>query len=228
MAAKLGWRFGDLEMLSVIIPVLNEEKNIASAIKKIDADEIVVVDDGSSDRTERIVKELAEKNRRIKLVRHSVNLGKGAAMRSGAKSAKGDVIVFIDADDQFNAVEIPKLVKALEKGDMAIGVRNFSSIPAQRKVTNVLSKIALFLATGKNIRDPLSGFRAMRRDDFLKLNPQENRYAIEAELNYKAIKNKMRIVGLPVAVRYNGTSSITFKEGVYITAFLIKIVLRMA
>jgi glycosyltransferase involved in cell wall biosynthesis len=190
-------------MISVIVPAYNEEKKIVDTLSRIRkvplAKEIIVVDDGSKDKTA----EKAGKYARILKMR--VNRGKGAAMRAGAKMAKGDILVFIDAS-QFNPEEIPKLVARMkrDRADMVVGIRDFSIIPWHRRVTNNLTRLAILIGTGRGISDALSGFRVIGKKAFLGMKTKENRYCIESEINFRAFGNRLRVSEVPVTVTYSG------------------------
>jgi len=190
-------------MISIIVPAYNEEKKIEDTLKRIKAvpiaKEIIVIDDGSKDKT------AVKARKHAKVIRHMVNQGKGAAMRTGAKAAKGDILIFIDAS-QFKPEEIPKLVRKMEetKADMVVGIRDFRTIPRHRRITNNLTKLAILMGTGRTIGDALSGFRAITRKAFLSLNTQEKRYCIESEINFRAFKHGLKIAEIPVQVTYSG------------------------
>ena len=148
-------------MISIIVPAYNEEKRIENTLKRIKkvsvAKEIIVIDDGSKDKT------AAKAGKYAKVIRHTVNKGKGAAMRAGARAAKGDILVFIDAS-QFEPEEIPRLLDRMKKtrADMVVGIRDFRIIPWHRRITNNLTKLAVLMGTGKYISDALSGFRVIK------------------------------------------------------------------
>jgi glycosyltransferase involved in cell wall biosynthesis len=190
-------------MISIIVPAYNEEKRIENTLKRIKkvsvAKEIIVIDDGSKDKT------AAKAGKYAKVIRHTVNKGKGAAMRAGARAAKGDILVFIDAS-QFEPEEIPKLLERMRetRADMVVGVRDFRIIPWHRRITNNLTKLAILMGTGNYISDALSGFRAVKRKEFLALGTQESRYCIESEINFRAFKHGLKIAEVPVRVTYSG------------------------
>ncbi|TCW38652.1 glycosyl transferase family 2 [Thermohydrogenium kirishiense] len=171
-------------MISVIIPAYNEEKNIKNVLnvlKKINIiDEIIVVNDGSTDDTEKVVS-LFE----VKLINLRTNLGKGAAVRRGIQAANGDFLVLLDADlIGFTPEHFNKLVKpVLENNcDMTVGV--FSS---GRKRTDLAQKIAPFL----------SGQRALKKDLFLEFINDKDidilKYGIEIALTKYAKEKNLRV-----------------------------------
>lgn len=192
--------------VSLIIPTYNSENKIRPTLevsrkilKKKIINEIVVVDDGSIDKTAQISKKYA------KVFSLKQNQGKGAAMRYGASKAKGEVVVFMD-DSQFDPRDIQKLLEKMRKtkADMVVGERDFSEIPWYRRITNNLTKLAILLGTGKKIRDAISGFRVMKKKDFQMLETKENRYAVEAEINFKSLLRGFKIEFVPVTVSYAG------------------------
>lgn len=190
-------------MISIIVPAYNEERKIEATLRGIKAvpldKEIIVVDDCSKDKT------AARAKRHARVIRHATNLGKGAAMRTGAKAAKGSVLVFIDAS-QFRPREIALLVKAMKtaRSDMVVGTRDFKLIPWHRRITNNLTKLAILMGTGRHISDALSGFRVITKKAFLSLRTQENRYCIESEINFRAFKQGLKVAEVPVSVSYSG------------------------
>lgn len=114
----------NIKKLSIVIPVFNEEKTIEKLIKrvigvdlgKIDK-EIIVVDDGSSDRTSKILNEVVKKNKSLKLLTHKTNLGKGWALRTGFSKASGDVVVVQDGDMEYEPNDFKKMLDKMdEKG----------------------------------------------------------------------------------------------------------------
>jgi glycosyltransferase involved in cell wall biosynthesis len=208
--------------VSIVVPAYNEEKHITNTLHKLKkfGHDIIVVDDGSIDRTGEISKKYA------RVVRHESNRGKGAAMRTGAQAARGDILVFIDAS-QFDPSAIPRFIEKMKHADMVVGWRDFSDVPPHRRVTNALTKLALWLATWQSIKDPISGFRAIRRDDFLALPLKENRYAIESEINYHALRRGMKMDYVPVKATYKDMpTSLNTKQNLILTWFLIKAVFR--
>lgn len=186
--------------VSIIVPAYNDEKQIAKTLedlhKALPRAEIVVVDDGSADRTAAVAAKQA------KVVRHAQNQGKGAAMRTGSRKATRSVLLFIDAA-QFHAEEAPRVLNAVQNSGLVVGVRDWTVIPWHRRITNALTRLAVFLGTGHLVSDPLSGFRAIRKKDFVRLNTKENRYCIEAEMMFKALLRGFKVGEVPVRVAYS-------------------------
>ncbi|MEM3543242.1 MAG: glycosyltransferase family 2 protein [archaeon] len=188
--------------MTVIVPAYNDENVIQKTLKEIKKNtnqEVIVVDDGSKDDT---FKE-AMKVKGVKVIRHETNKGKGEAMRTGAREAKEDILIFIDSS-QFDPREIPKLERRLKHCDMVVGARDMSVIPWQRVITNKLTCLAIFLGTLKKYPDCLSGFRAIRKSTFLKLDTKMKDYRIEAEIMFKAGFNNLKVEFVPVKVTYEG------------------------
>lgn len=212
--------------VSIIVPAYNEEKHLGhtlAGLKKF-GHEIIVVDDGSADGTYGVAKRHAG----VVVVRHEKNRGKGAAMRTGARAAHGDILVFIDAS-QFDPAALPQFIEKMKGADMVIGQRNFDILPVHRRITNAVTKLALWLATWRIVSDSLSGFRAIRRSGFLSLGLKEDRYAIESEINYRALRRGMRIAYVPVKASYGGMpTSLRGRQNLILAWFLIKAVLRIA
>lgn len=171
-------------MISVIIPAYNEGKNIKDVLKVLEKiniiDETIVVNDGSTDDTEKVVSLF-----NVKLINLKTNLGKGAALKRGIQAANGDVLVLLDADlIGFTPEHFNKLVKPVldNKCDMAVGI--FSS---GRKRTDLAQKIAPFL----------SGQRALKKDvliDFInKSDVDILKYGIEVALTKYAKEKHLRV-----------------------------------
>lgn len=156
--------------ISIILPAKNEGENLAHLLpilrKLYPSSEIILVDDGSSDNTAQIAS-----TNDIKCVSHPYSMGNGAAIKTGARSATGEILVFMDADGQHKPEDISRLLEPMKtKGfDMVIGARGRTSqASAPRMLANILySKLASFM-TGKNIADLTSGFRAVSADKFRK------------------------------------------------------------
>ena len=156
-------------LISVIIPAYNEEAGIAKTLtlllqeKYLENEEIIVVDDGSSDSTAQIVETFPQ----IKLIRHPFNRGYGSAIRSGTRAAKGDYICWFDSDGQHQVVDLVKVCKKLTEEDLeyCIGVRDEESYQdPNRKLGKWLLRQSVNFSVGQNVPDFNSGLRGFRKD----------------------------------------------------------------
>ncbi len=149
--------------VSIVIPAYNEVAVIGSILDRVRAvtevDEIIVVDDGSSDGTPEAVAAHTD----VHLIRHPYNIGNGAAVKSGIRAATGDVIILMDADGQHPPEEIPNLLRYLGEYDMVVGARSSESEAQQhRRFANSVFNWYASYVVGYRVPDLTSGFRAMR------------------------------------------------------------------
>ncbi|MBL4833801.1 MAG: glycosyltransferase family 2 protein [Pseudomonas sp.] len=153
--------------ISIVLPAKNESAvigvTIAGIVNLVPDAEVVVVNDGSTDNTA----EVAE-NAGARVIHHPYSKGNGAAIKTGARSVAGDIIIFMDADGQHNPADISRLLQRLEEGhDMVVGARqNGSQASKGRGLANgFYNKLATYI-TGHHIEDLTSGFRAVRANKF--------------------------------------------------------------
>lgn len=166
--------------LSVFFPAYNEEENIKKVVnnaKKVlvkvaDKWEIVIINDGSKDKTGEIAEKLAKSDRNIKVVNHKVNRGYGGALKTGFKSAKYSWVVFTDSDGQFDFSEIKKFLKYADAADLILGYRIERADSFIRKIyTWGWSAVLPRLLFGLNVRDYSCGFKLMKKEVFDKIQP---------------------------------------------------------
>ena len=209
--------------ISVIIPAYNEEKRIGKVLQRIPefVDEVIVVDDGSNDRTSEVARKF-----RVEVIRLERNEGKGKAMRKGIKAANGDIIVFMDADGQHRPEEIIKLVEPIVDGeaDFVIGSRLIKAQgerPLIRKISNFITTYLIRLKLGISVRDTQSGFRAIRREFLPEI--ESKRYEVETEVLIKAVKKGARVKEVPVSMIYGvETGHFRFEDIVRFLRALLK------
>jgi len=193
--------------ISVVIPAYNEAERLPKVLEKIPTfvDEVIVVDDGSSDGTYKRALEFAERDARISAVRLEKNCGKGCAMRAGVARSRGDVVVFIDADGQHKPEDIRKLVEPIIRGDadLVIGARkgDLKNRPLHRRLSNIITTRLIRLKLKQYVYDTQSGFRAYRREFLPEI--ESDRYEVETEMLLKAAKMGARIAEVPVEIIYD-------------------------
>lgn len=196
-----------LSSLSIFFPAYNEEGNIATTI--IDARnaaksvaksyEIIVVNDGSTDRTVEVVLELQKHDRNIHLISHQKNLGYGAAVKTGLRACKLDWIFFTDSDGQFHYDELSKFASYHHKADLVIGYRHKRMDPFHRVfIAQVLLKIWNFILFGLTTRDVDCAYKLFKRKvrDTIKLETESAITVTEFIVKAKAFGFK--IIQLPV------------------------------
>lgn len=203
-----------------IIPAYNEEKALTDVIgKTLDyVDEVIVVDDGSSDKTSEVAVEAG-----ARVIKHSVNLGKGEALKSGFKAIEGDsIIITIDGDGQHNPNEIPDLVRPIieDSADLVNGSRYMNgpeeNTPAYRRVGQKVLDIATNISAGTKVTDSQSGFRAFSSKSKNVFRFKDTGFGIESEMLVDAAEAGLKIVEVPITVRYdlNGSTKDPITHGV--------------
>ncbi len=203
-------------MATIIIPAYNEEPNIEKVLISIPKKyKVMVVDDGSRDRTAEIVENLG-----YKCIRLSENKGKGYACRIGAEHADSE-IVFMDADAQFSSDDIPKFIEALNSYDIVIGER-IAGIPIQRRISNKFAIRFVNKISGQKLNDVLCGFRAIRKKKFFELELERDGYEFESEMIIKASRAGLKIGTVPVKVQYNEVRGMTVRKSIGLAFYLIK------
>lgn len=214
--------------VSLVVPAFNEEKGLPLVIKEyLDwVDEIIVVDDGSTDGTYEAAKRFS--GEKVKIFKHDVNMGKVAALRTGVKHASGDVIVFTDADYTYPARYVPELVKEIDRGaDLVLGARLQSrkNIPAFNRLgNNIFSFLATYISCLR-IQDSQTGMRAFRREMFEKLDVDAKGLEFETKMTVRAAKLGYKIVEIPIEYRPRvGRSKLNpLKDGARMMAALISV-----
>jgi len=199
-----------MSVLSIVIPAYNEEKGIAEiaarvlsiepALKKIGVDhlELLVVDDGSKDRTA----EVAESILGVCLIRHAKNKGYGAALKTGFSKASGELIGFLDADGTYPPEYFPQLCEAALKGtDLVIGSRMAgadSQMPLTRRVGNFFFANLLTLLSRQKVTDSASGMRVFKRDILEHIYPLPDGLNLTPVMSTRAVHEGIKIEEIPI------------------------------
>jgi glycosyltransferase involved in cell wall biosynthesis len=213
-----------------ILPAYNEEISIGSMVLSTQkfVDRVIVVDDGSNDNTSEIAKIAG-----AKVIKHLINKGKGAALKTGFKNVKDyDIIVTMDSDGQHNPMEIPKIIDPILNGkaDIVNGSRYINGqdkeTPFYRRIGQKTLDKATFLNSGINITDSQSGFRAFARHTISAFRFKSSDYSIESEMIRDVAKNGFQIKEVGIGVRYdvNGSTKNPISHGMGV---LMKILLDM-
>ena len=204
--------------LSVIMPVYNEEGTVSTIIESVlqqrPVKELIVVDDCSRDKTwEQLQKSAGDP--RVKLLRHEINQGKGAAIRTGFQAATSEILIIQDADNEYDPREYYVVLNPIltGKADVVFGSR-FSGASGHRvlyfwhAVGNKFLTTLSNMATNLNLTDMETCYKAFRREVLERIRLEENRFGFEPEITAKISKLKLRIY--EVAISYNGR---TYEEG---------------
>lgn len=168
-----------IQALSVFFPAYNEEANIETTVnaarqvleKIAQRWEIIIINDGSKDRTGEIAEKLNRKDRRIKVITHSPNRGYGASLKSGFYNSRYDWIAFTDADGQFDFTEISKFLAHKDSADLVLGYRIKREDPTIRVISAFIWRMIPRVLWGLNVRDYSCGFKLIKKEVFEAVQP---------------------------------------------------------
>jgi len=205
--------------LSVVIPCYNEKNTIRKIVEAVKASpvpdmEIIIVDDCSTDGTIEILK--AEIEPLVdKIIYHSVNMGKGAALRTGFQHVTGDIVVVQDADLEYNPQEYPQLIAPIIEGlaDVVYGSRFIGGqirrvLYFWHMVGNRFLTLLSNMFTNLNLSDMETCYKVFRREIIQSIHINENRFGFEPEITAKIARKKVRIY--EIGITYSGR---TYEEG---------------
>lgn len=215
-------------MISIIIPVFNEEKRIAKSLETIldflqsfkEEAEIIIVDDGSWDATPKILEDFKQRMN-LKILTHKTNLGKGAAIRTGIKSASGEKILFTDIDLSVPIETLQSFREALTgEVDIVIGSREHpdSQIEIKQFWLRELAGYSFTVLTNAilqvGVSDFTCGFKLFRREAARKIFAHQfiNRWAFDSETLFLAKKYQFEIKEMPIVWRHNEGSKVRFPQ----------------
>jgi len=231
-----------MKILSIIVPVYNEEKTILKILKKINKvnlnklnlkKEIIVVDDGSNDNTPSLLKKNKELYDKLLTKR---NEGKGSAIKRGLKEAKGDIILIQDADLEYNPNQIPKLVRPIINNETMVvyGSRflrkkyhifgKTRTIIPLHLIGNILLSIITKILYFSDITDMETCYKIFRREVIMNMKLKSKKFDFEPEITAKILKRGYEIVELPIkfnARDFDAGKKITWKDGLYAVMYLL-------
>lgn len=206
--------------VSVVVPAYNEEKTIANVLLALtrevpDLHEVIVVDDGSKDRTAEIAESFRQQHPQVQVIRQPMNMGKTAALRTGFASTTGEIVLVQDADLEYDPSDIAQLIEPIQKGiaDVAYGSRFMI-----RRASRVLyfrhylaNQFLTFLSnvlTDLNLSDVETGYKAFRGEIIRSMIIETKGFGFEIEVTAKVAKLKCRVYEVPIS--YYGR---TYEEG---------------
>jgi glycosyltransferase involved in cell wall biosynthesis len=196
-------------LLSVIIPVYNEEHHVAEVIRSVRdvpiPKEIIVVDDGSTDNT---IDELEQERRQggdvVRVHQAMINMGKGTAVRIGLKYARGDIILIQDSDLEYDPADYAALIEPIQSGkaDVVYGNRFHRHIPGmglRYRLANAILATTASVLYGQRIRDEATAYKVFRRDVILDLDLHASRFELCPEVTAKVRKRGIKIHHVPIS-----------------------------
>lgn len=221
--------------LSVLVPVYNEERTLEEIVRRVSAvpipKEIILVDDGSCDRSREILTRLREENERapdtlneIKVFLQPRNEGKGAALRVGMSHVSGDVVIIQDADLEYDPKDYPGLLEPIQVGvaDVVYGTR-FAGGGAHRvlffwhSMGNRMLTLLSNMLTNLNLSDMEVGYKVFRAEVLKGIDLKSKRFGFEPEITMKLAKRRCRFYEVPISYHgrtYEEGKKITWKDGV--------------
>lgn len=211
-------------MKTVIIPAYNEALNMGTLIDKLknvidDADEILVVDDGSTDSTASIARESG-----ATVISHPYNIGNGSAVKTGMRAARGDILITMDADDQHSPDDISGILQHIDRYDMVVGAR--CGRQGVRGIANSIYNLLASYVTGRRVEDLTSGFRAVRANiakRYVYLFP--NGFSYPTTITLALMKSGHSVKYIPIKTRKRiGKSKIRpIRDGLRFLSIIAKI-----
>ncbi len=235
------WRAEEPALISVIVPVYNEERTVRDLLHEVlvapigrNRLEVVVVDDGSTDATPAILRGIDDP--RVKVVRHERNRGKGAAVRTGLQHATGDVILIQDADLEYSPHDYPNLLAPILEGkaDVVYGSRFVGHAPHRvlyfwHYVGNKLVTLLSNAFTNLNLTDIETGFKVFRAEVLRQIDLRENGFGFEPEITAKIARLDCRIYEVGISYwgrKYAEGKKIRWTDGFRAVYVILKVALQ--
>jgi glycosyltransferase involved in cell wall biosynthesis len=229
--------------LSVLVPVYNEERTLEEVVRRVKAvpvpKEIILVDDGSRDRSREILDRLrqesdraADPSNRVQVVLQPFNQGKGAALREALRHVSGDIVIVQDADLEYDPKDYPALLEPIEQGfaDVVYGTR-FAGGGAHRllffwhSMGNRLLTLLSNMLTNLNLSDMEVGYKAFRAEVLRGIELKSSRFGFEPEITLKLAKKGCRFYEVPISYygrSYEEGKKITWKDGVAALYYIVR------
>jgi len=213
----------------IVIPVFNEANvilKVIQEIKKAGYQNIIVVDDGSSDDSFHKLKKT-----NVVLLRHKINRGKGAAVKTGIEAIKilgADIAITVDGDGQHNPNDIKNMLEKINQNyDVVLGTRltNPQGMPWYKIIANYIGNFFTWIIYGLWVTDSQSGFRAYSKNALKKIDTQTDRYEYDSEIIKEIYRNKLKYTEIPIEVRYTDHSMNKKQKQGFING--IKTILKM-
>ena len=219
----------EIQLVSIIMPVYNERKTIEAIVERVQKieipQELIIVDDGSTDGTREWLYEqfgqdsvdeeeggkkpcesLIDRHQ-VRVLSHFNNQGKGAALKTGFKHARGEIVIVQDADLEYNPEEYPRLLEPLitDQADVVYGSRFLGASEGKWPLVSYLgNKIFTVLTnavTGLSLTDVWTGYKVFKKDVLEDISLEESRFEMELELTVKIAQRNWRVMEVPVSYR---------------------------
>jgi glycosyltransferase involved in cell wall biosynthesis len=221
-------------LLSVIVPVFNERTTVAEVIRRIRAvdlpieREVIVIDDGSSDGTDKILNALGDST--VRIVSHEVNAGKGAAIRTGMETARGDLLLIQDADLEYDPEDWPKLLDPILRGKARVVYG--SRFTGERKnmlplhwIGNRFLSLVTNVLYSSTLSDMETCYKLFDRGVLEGITIESDRFDFEPEITAKVLRRGFRIYEVPISYAGRETTEgkkITWRDGIGALKALIR------
>jgi len=192
-----------MKLNTIVVPAWREEKGLAVILPKIfetidDSYEVLVVDDGSDDGSAEVASQFP-----CRVIKHEVNKGKGEALKTGIREAKGENIIWIDADDTYPVELIPQMAEGLTTYDVIVCSRKYGreNVPPLNRVGNLIFRNMIKIIYGFKPYDPCSGLYGAKKLYLEMMNLSSRRFAIEPEISIKGSRMKLEMLDIPIKYR---------------------------
>jgi len=224
--------------VSVLVPAHNEEGTIEDCVRRAENAlsssnlryEIIVIDDGSTDKTSECVQALPRNGGSLQVLHNQEKTGKGASLRSALLRARGDIVVVLDADLEYAPEEIPKVIGPIEDGvcDVVFGSRflgQTDGMSLSHRLGNLVLTGTTNILYKARLTDVMTGYKAFKRASLDKFGIGQAGFAFEVEVAVKALRSGVKVVEVPISYqrRRIGQSKIRWTDGLRCLSNLIRL-----